>query len=123
MGNTARRSERVPKLEGVTRVGKASGVSPYLAFFHQREENEQAKGRNEAGQTALHATAYAGHLAVAALLIKSGADVNGSANRLSMTLLHLGISGNLCRCTCYQNIVKAIRNAAQTMPRRRLRNE
>ena len=122
MGNTVRRSERALKLEGVTRVGKASGVS-YLAFFHQREEHEQAKGRNEVGLTALHGTAYTGHLDVAALLIKSGADVNGSANRLSMTLLHLGISGNLCRCTCYQNIVKAIRNAAQTMPRRRLRNE
>jgi carbon-monoxide dehydrogenase small subunit len=27
----------------------------------------------------------------------------------------LGISGNLCRCTGYQNIVKAIQNAAQTM--------
>jgi carbon-monoxide dehydrogenase small subunit len=26
-----------------------------------------------------------------------------------------GISGNLCRCTGYQNIVKAIRNAAQVM--------
>ena len=26
-----------------------------------------------------------------------------------------GISGNLCRCTGYQNIVKAIQNAAQTM--------
>ncbi|MHA1153203.1 MAG: (2Fe-2S)-binding protein [Alphaproteobacteria bacterium] len=26
-----------------------------------------------------------------------------------------GISGNLCRCTGYQNIVKAIRNAAQAM--------
>ncbi len=26
-----------------------------------------------------------------------------------------GISGNLCRCTGYQNIVKAIRNAAQVL--------
>ncbi len=26
-----------------------------------------------------------------------------------------GIAGNLCRCTGYQNIVKAIRNAAQAM--------
>ena len=26
-----------------------------------------------------------------------------------------GISGNLCRCTGYQNIVKAIRAAADTM--------
>ncbi len=26
-----------------------------------------------------------------------------------------GISGNLCRCTGYQNIVKAIRNAAEAM--------
>jgi carbon-monoxide dehydrogenase small subunit len=26
-----------------------------------------------------------------------------------------GISGNLCRCTGYQNIVKAIRNAAQAL--------
>ncbi len=29
-----------------------------------------------------------------------------------------GISGNLCRCTGYQNIVKAIRNAAQAMRER-----
>ncbi len=29
-----------------------------------------------------------------------------------------GISGNLCRCTGYQNIVKAIRNAAQSMRER-----
>lgn len=27
--------------------------------------------------------------------------------------IRLGISGNLCRCTGYQNIVKAIRNAAE----------
>ena len=27
--------------------------------------------------------------------------------------IRVGISGNLCRCTGYQNIVKAIRNAAQ----------
>ena len=26
-----------------------------------------------------------------------------------------GISGNLCRCTGYQNIVKAIRNAADSL--------
>jgi carbon-monoxide dehydrogenase small subunit len=26
-----------------------------------------------------------------------------------------GISGNLCRCTGYQNIVKAIQNAAEKM--------
>ena len=29
--------------------------------------------------------------------------------------VRVGISGNLCRCTGYQNIVKAIRNAAQAM--------
>src|ERR1700754_3152354 len=29
--------------------------------------------------------------------------------------IRLGISGNLCRCTGYQNIVKAIRAAADTM--------
>ena len=29
--------------------------------------------------------------------------------------VRVGISGNLCRCTGYQNIVKAIRNAAQSM--------
>ncbi len=29
-----------------------------------------------------------------------------------------GISGNLCRCTGYQNIVKAIRNAAQVLRER-----
>ena len=29
--------------------------------------------------------------------------------------IRMGISGNLCRCTGYQNIVKAIRHAAQTM--------
>jgi carbon-monoxide dehydrogenase small subunit len=29
-----------------------------------------------------------------------------------------GISGNLCRCTGYQNIVKAIRNAAQALRER-----
>ncbi len=29
--------------------------------------------------------------------------------------IRLGISGNLCRCTGYQNIVKAIRNAAQVL--------
>ncbi len=47
MGTTARRSERMPKLEGVTCVVKGSGTF-YLALFHQREENEQAEGRNEA---------------------------------------------------------------------------
>jgi len=26
-----------------------------------------------------------------------------------------GISGNLCRCTGYQNIVRAVRAAAETM--------
>ena len=29
--------------------------------------------------------------------------------------VRLGISGNLCRCTGYQNIVKAVQAAAQTM--------
>ena len=29
--------------------------------------------------------------------------------------VRVGISGNLCRCTGYQNIVKAIRNAAQVL--------
>ena len=29
--------------------------------------------------------------------------------------IRAGISGNLCRCTGYQNIVKAIRNAAQVL--------
>ncbi|MCH8998065.1 MAG: (2Fe-2S)-binding protein [Proteobacteria bacterium] len=29
--------------------------------------------------------------------------------------IRVGISGNLCRCTGYQNIVKAIRNAAQVL--------
>jgi len=29
--------------------------------------------------------------------------------------IRFGISGNLCRCTGYQNIVKAIRAAADTM--------
>ena len=29
--------------------------------------------------------------------------------------IRLGISGNLCRCTGYQNIVKAIRHAAKAM--------
>jgi carbon-monoxide dehydrogenase small subunit len=29
--------------------------------------------------------------------------------------IRLGISGNLCRCTGYQNIVKAIRYAADKM--------
>ncbi len=33
----------------------------------------------------------------------------------SDTEIRWGISGNLCRCTGYQNIVKAIQNAAQTM--------
>jgi carbon-monoxide dehydrogenase small subunit len=29
--------------------------------------------------------------------------------------IRFGISGNLCRCTGYQNIVRAIRAAADTM--------
>jgi aerobic carbon-monoxide dehydrogenase small subunit len=29
--------------------------------------------------------------------------------------IRMGIAGNLCRCTGYQNIVKAIRHAAETM--------
>jgi carbon-monoxide dehydrogenase small subunit len=29
--------------------------------------------------------------------------------------IRTGISGNLCRCTGYQNIVKAIRAAAESM--------
>jgi carbon-monoxide dehydrogenase small subunit len=29
--------------------------------------------------------------------------------------IRLGIEGNLCRCTGYQNIVKAIQTAARTM--------
>jgi carbon-monoxide dehydrogenase small subunit len=29
--------------------------------------------------------------------------------------IRVGISGNLCRCTGYQNIVKAIQSAAATM--------
>ncbi len=29
--------------------------------------------------------------------------------------IRVGISGNLCRCTGYQNIVKAIRSAADTL--------
>jgi carbon-monoxide dehydrogenase small subunit len=29
--------------------------------------------------------------------------------------VRMGISGNLCRCTGYQNIVKAILSAAQTL--------
>ena len=33
----------------------------------------------------------------------------------SETEIRFGISGNLCRCTGYQNIVKAIRAAADTM--------
>ncbi len=33
----------------------------------------------------------------------------------SDTEIRWGISGNLCRCTGYQNIVKAIRNAAQVL--------
>ncbi|MCH9012687.1 MAG: (2Fe-2S)-binding protein [Proteobacteria bacterium] len=32
--------------------------------------------------------------------------------------VRVGISGNLCRCTGYQNIVKAIRNAAQFLRER-----
>ena len=33
--------------------------------------------------------------------------------------IRMGISGNLCRCTGYQNIVKAIRAAAAEMAPRR----
>jgi len=31
------------------------------------------------------------------------------------TEIRLGLSGNLCRCTGYQNIVKAVRDAANTL--------
>jgi carbon-monoxide dehydrogenase small subunit len=29
--------------------------------------------------------------------------------------IRMGLSGNLCRCTGYQNIVKAVRSAADTL--------
>jgi carbon-monoxide dehydrogenase small subunit len=29
--------------------------------------------------------------------------------------IRLGLEGNLCRCTGYQNIVRAVRKAAETM--------
>jgi carbon-monoxide dehydrogenase small subunit len=41
-------------------------------------------------------------------LIQSGADMNEREIRL-------GLEGNLCRCTGYQNIVKAVQSAAATM--------
>jgi carbon-monoxide dehydrogenase small subunit len=36
----------------------------------------------------------------------------------SETDIRLSISGNICRCTGYVNIVKAVRLAAQTLKKR-----
>jgi aerobic carbon-monoxide dehydrogenase small subunit len=41
-------------------------------------------------------------------LIQSGAGMSEEEVRL-------GLEGNLCRCTGYQNIVKSIQDAAKTM--------
>jgi carbon-monoxide dehydrogenase small subunit len=41
-------------------------------------------------------------------LIEEGADMSDKA-------LRLGLEGNLCRCTGYQNIVKSIQAAAEQM--------
>ncbi len=44
-------------------------------------------------------------------LFESGEELD-----LSDEGIRLALSGNLCRCTGYQNIVAAVRKAAETMP-------
>jgi carbon-monoxide dehydrogenase small subunit len=48
------------------------------------------------------------------MLISSLALLNKNANPTEADI-RWGISGNLCRCTGYQNIVKAVQYAAKKM--------
>jgi carbon-monoxide dehydrogenase small subunit len=48
-------------------------------------------------------------------MIMTSLDLIEHQSDLSDDQIRHGLEGNLCRCTGYQNIVKAVRNAAQAM--------
>src|SRR6266704_600815 len=48
-------------------------------------------------------------------MIMSAVGLVESGAATSEEEIRLGLEGNLCRCTCYHNIVKAIQSAATTM--------
>ena len=48
-------------------------------------------------------------------MIMRGIDLVNNTDSLTDATIRAGLEGNICRCTGYQNIVKAMRHAAQEM--------